>query len=323
MHITSRVALTIAIGVGAAAPASAQRLPFERSMDVTGVAKLDVSTIRGKIEVTAGDTGRVTITGAVTVRVGFDVPANALEIAHRIADHPPVEREGNTIRLRPPGDATDRRAVTVNYLVRVPPNTEVVTQSDSGATSVSGVKGPINVRTQSAAIDLGRLGGAATVTTGSGAVTVDGVAGPLTVTTSSSAFTGRGLAGSLRVDTGNGAVDATLTGDGDVEVKTGSSAIRLTGVRGALTTSTQSGRVIVQGAPTRPWTATTGSSSVEFSVTGAGFNVDASSRSGSIKVEGSPVQGSVSKDKVIGTVRGGGPILRVTTGSGAIRIKVG
>jgi hypothetical protein len=68
---------------------------------------------------------------------------------------------------------------------------------------------------------------------------------------------------------------------------------------------------------------TTGSSSVEFDIeAGAGFAVDASSRSGSVLVEGGRVQGSEAKRDVKGTINGGGPLLRITSGSGAIRIHV-
>src|SRR5262245_13066748 len=87
------------------------------------------------------------------------------------------------------------------------------------------------------------------------------------------------IAAALRVRTQSGHVEAALTGAGDVDVETGSSAILLHRVQGALVAKTQSGSVTVQGAPRRDWSATTGSSSVEFNLEPeTGFSLDALSR---------------------------------------------
>jgi hypothetical protein len=322
MRLTlERIALALLLAL-APGLAFAQRLPFERAFDVGAGAVLDVSTLRGKIEVLAGDRRHVSVHGVVTVRVGVDVPAGALELAKKLAASPPVAREGNTVTLRPPTDAADRRAVTISYQVHVPPDTEVRTDSDSGATSVSGVSGRVTVRTQSAAISLASLSGAVDVTTGSGAVTADGSAGVLSVKTSSSGFKGTHLA-SLQLRTNSGAVTATFSGEGDATVETGSGSIKLNGLRGGVAVTTQSGRIQVEGTPARPWTARAGSSAIELSVaSGTGFSVDASSHSGDVTVEGAAVEGATTKHKVTGSVRGGGPLMQATSQSGAIRIRV-
>jgi Toastrack DUF4097 len=322
MKTSAPFALVLAAGIGAATPAVAQRLPFEQSFAVNEALSLDVSTIRGKIDVTAGEPGRVVITGTVTIRVGWDVPANAADLARNVAEHPPIERDGGTVRLRPPSDPAERRAMTVSYQVQIPPDTQVLAVSGSGAMAVRSVSGAVTVRTQSGAIQLSRLRGPAGVTTGSGSVTADGVDGPLTVTTNSSGVTARALLGNLRVRTSSGAVDATLVGTGDADVEAGSSAIRLRGLRGGLIAKSQSGRVSLEGGPTRAWDASTGSSSVEIGLgAAASVTVDVRSRSGSVSIAGIPMQGSVSKGRAAGSIGGGGPLLRVTSGSGSIRIK--
>jgi len=314
----------IAFSVGSASPALAQRFPFERSFDVTGPSTLDVSTIRGKIEVTTGEPGRIVVVGTVTVRVDWNVPANAADLARKVADTPPIQREGQTIRLRPPSDAAERRAVTVSYQVRVPPDTEVAAESQSGAITVRGVAGAVVIRTQSGAIDVMQLGSTAVVTSGSGTVTVDGVAGSLTITTSSSSVTARAVAGDLRVRTTSGAVDAALSGEGSADVETGSSAIRLSGIRGAVIAATQSGRVTLQGVPRRDWVTSTGSGSVDIAAgSSVPFTLDASSGSGSVKIIGASVRGSVSKRKVAGSIAGGGPLVKVASRSGSIVIRLG
>jgi DUF4097 and DUF4098 domain-containing protein YvlB len=323
MRTSIAVAVFVAVSTLSASTAAAQRFPFERTFQTPVPSKLDVSTLRGKIEVLAGDPGRIVVSGTVTVRVGWDVPVNAVELARQVAAAPPIDHSSDTLRLQRPSDDAAQRAVVVAYVVRVPPGTDVKTVTGSGATRIEGVTGSVDVRTQSSSIDLRSLGGAAAVETGSGVVTVDGTSGSLSVRTGSSGFRGTRLGASLRVRTQSGEINAMLTGQGDVDVETGSSAIHLIGVRGGLTASTQSGRITVRGAPQREWNATTGSSAVELDIErGAGFALDATTGSGSVVVSGSPVQGSVEKRAVRGSVNGGGPLIRIFSRSGSFDVDV-
>jgi hypothetical protein len=44
--------------------------------------------------------------------------------------------------------------------------------------------------------------------------------------------------------------------------------------------------------------------------------------SGDVAVEGAPVEGTSTKHKVAGSVRGGGPLIKASSKSGAIRVRV-
>ena len=322
MRTTFRVAAIAALCVTAPSLAFAQRFAFERTIQTSGPTRLDVSTDRGKIEVVAGRPGRVVVEGAATVRLGWNVPANAVELAKQVAAAPPIEHAEQTVRLRVPADPDEQRAVIVNYRVEVPPGTEVRTRTDSGSTTIRGVDGTVDVRTQSSFIDVADISGATQLVTGSGDVRAHGISGALSVTTQSSGITLSGLRSSLKVRTQSGAVNADLTGTGDVEVETGSSAINVNGAGGGLAVRTQSGRVTVQGAPTRDWKATTGSSEVHFDLARTGgFTLDAVSQSSNVEFTGADVTGTVSKHAVRGDVGGGGPMIMVRTGNGAIRIQ--
>src|SRR5262245_38390185 len=148
-----------------AAPASAQTFTFQRTLPVTAASTLDILTERGKIDVIDGAAGRVVIEGTVRVRLNWKVPANAPELARAVADRPPIEQIDDRIRIRPPANDTTRNAVTVSYRIHVPAATAVTTVSDSGATSVVGVSGPVSIRTQSAAIEVENIGGTADIET--------------------------------------------------------------------------------------------------------------------------------------------------------------
>lgn len=151
---------------------------------------------------------------------------------------------------------------------------------------------------------------------------VDGLAGELTVTTASSAFTGRSLHAGVRARTNSGAIDAVLVGTGDADVETESSHIALRGINGGLAARTQSGQITLEGSPRNPWSVATGSSSVDIDLAGTmGVTLNATSDSGSVKVTGVSLPSSMTKRHAAGTIGGGGPLVRVTSHSGAIRIK--
>jgi len=313
------IALPLMLGV--AAPASAQRVAFERTYAVGASPTLDVSTIRGKITISGGDENRVLVRGTATVRWSSPTAVSAYELAKRVAANPPIEQDGNIIRLRPPSGADEQRALTVSYDVSVPRDAQVRALSDSGETTVAGVAGGVSIRTGSAAIEVRDLGSHADVTTDSGTVQADGVAGDLRVSTQSSSVQVRNLGAGLRVRTQSGAVEGSLRGQGAVDVETGSSAIDLAGINGGLMATSRSGRIRLSGAPTAAWQVTSGSGSFDLDFdSNAKLTLDARSGSGNVRIEGSGLQGSTSKGAASGTIGGGGPIVRATSRSGSIRI---
>jgi len=321
MHARLGVAVAVAVLL-APAPALAQRARFERAYDVPPGATLDVSTIRGRIDVRVGPPGRIRVTGDTTVRVGFGVPANAWVLAQRVAADPPIALEGATLRLTPPPGSLEQSAMTIRYEITVPPDTVVRTRSDSGATTVRDVEGSTDVETGSGAIELAGLSGGLVVLTRSGSVRADEIAGGTRVRTDSGSIRLRGVRGDLDVRTESGSVEASLEHEGDVDVATGSSSIDLDGVRGQLSAATRSGHIRVQGEPIGPWTVRTDSSAIELTVPRrARFTLDARSETSDVHLEGMTVAGDTAKGLVKGTVAGGGPTVMASSRSGRIRIR--
>src|SRR5690349_2883359 len=196
---TQRLAAMLLITMAFASPAAAQRVNFERSFDTPTAVTLDVSTLGGRIELRTGPPGKLVIRGTATVRVAFNVPADAPELAKQIAANPPIERVGGIIWLRPPAEPVQRRAVTLAYDVLVPPGTVVRARSDSGEIAATDLSANTTLRTQSGRIDVTSSGSDLEIVTGSGAVTIHGAAGALAVTTGSSAIGIRDARGAVRV----------------------------------------------------------------------------------------------------------------------------
>jgi hypothetical protein len=271
---------TLAIAV----PAAAQRYAFERTYDVGASPVIDVSTTRGKINIRTGESGRVVVTGAATVRISLTGPSNAVELARTVAANPPIEHDGDRLRLRSPLDPDENRAMTVNYDLRVPPDARVIAVSDSGAIEVRDVAGHVEVRTQSSAISLMSLR-SADIETGSGAVRLDGASGAIRISTSSSGITARDLRGGLR-------------------------------------SRTESGRTVLSGSPSDQWDVSAGSGSIEVDFYApVNATLQAATGSGSIETPERMVTGSIEKRRVEGAIGSGGPIVRLASRSGSIRIR--
>lgn len=310
----------VALAVSAL-PVSAQRLTFQRTYDVDDAAALDVSTIRGRVDVAPGPPGRILVVGTVTVRPFSASRTDPIEIARRIAADPPVTQQGSAVRLQPPDGEEARGAVTVSYVVTVPADTAVRASSESGALAIEGVSGHVDVDTSSSTIDLRRLAGSAEAASGSGAIRVDGIAGDLSVTTRSSAIQVAGAAGAVRARSQSGAVDVRLAGDGHVDVETSSSAIGLSGLQGGLRATSQSGRIRIAGAPTAAWNLSSGSGSFDFDLDpGARLDLAARTRSGSVRVGGVSLEGAMAKGEATGSINGGGPLVTAISRSGSITV---
>src|SRR5574337_1480724 len=94
---------------------------FERSLSVTGPARLELANGSGSVQISAGDPGQVRIRGEVRIRTWLWDSAE-----RRLAEftsHPPIEQRGNIIRVGYEREAM--RRATVSYTISVPAETDV------------------------------------------------------------------------------------------------------------------------------------------------------------------------------------------------------
>jgi hypothetical protein len=259
---------------------------FDRSLNVNGAVTLNVATGSGHIRITPASDNRVHIIGHVHAGHGLFDNGSAEEAVKRICDNPPIEQVGSIIRV---GHQSQNRDwfhnVSIDYDITTPKGTDLEASS------------------------------------GSGDVRVDDLAGPAKLNSGSGSIEASGLSGRIILSTGSGDIRASMTMTTEVKAETGSGSIRLNGVQGALKAQTGSGDIEVQGQPTSPWKLGTGSGSVTLSTGGAHFTLDASTGSGSVHSDPPlTTHGSLEKHHVEGEINGGGPIVRVETGSGDVRI---
>jgi DUF4097 and DUF4098 domain-containing protein YvlB len=292
---------------------------FDRTLSVTGPVELDVQTGSGDITVRSGDSTKVEIHAKIHASGWGD----AEQRIHEIENDPPIEQNGNTIRVGHIENHDWKRNISISYELIVPVQTKLRSESGSGDQTVDGIGGPVDMNSGSGGLHAKNIGGEARVRTGSGDIELDGIHGNAHATAGSGTIRAIAIAGGLTASSGSGDVKLEQTAAGDVDISTGSGDVQMKGVKGAAKVSTGSGSITAQGDPTGDWRLRSGSGnvSVDFPPQAA-FNVVARTSSGNIETTHNiSVQGKISPRELQGKVGAGGPVVELSTSSGSIEIR--
>jgi DUF4097 and DUF4098 domain-containing protein YvlB len=300
LHVCLMGAIVLAASVAALARAEGA---FDRTLTVSGAVNFDLTTGSGSVTVKTGGGNQVVIHGRVTSSDWWGGESDSA--VKSVQSNPPIEQNGSSIRVgyNLPEDA--KRHVAISYEVTVPPDTSLAVNTGSGEISVDGVRASSKLHTGSGSIRAHDLGRDSRMETGSGSIHADSVAAP------------------MYASTGSGSIQADLTGSGDVDVHTGSGSIDVRGLNGGMRARTGSGHISVDGNVKSGWQLHSGSGGVRMALgTSNGFELNAHTGSGSIHSDlPITVQGTLNKHELKGAVRGGGPEVEVSTGSGDIEIR--
>ncbi len=304
----NRFAALIAALTLTATAAFAAEGNFEKTLAVGAIPNVTVTTGSGYVHVYSGSDSQVHILGRVHVRPGLFgmLGGDAEARLRKILADPPIKQFGNTITIGADrGDSTFFNNVSIDYEVTTPSGTTLKAETGSGNLEVGGIENTVTAETGSGNMHVDNIGANARLETGSGSIRANNVHGAATL------------------QTGSGNLDLDVSGAGDVKAQTGSGSIRIRGVSGGLHAEAGSGNIDIAGNLTDEWRLESGSGSITAHVgSAAKFNLNAETGSGSVHVD-QPLlsQGTADRQHVLGTVNGGGPTLRVTTGSGDITIR--
>ena len=294
---------------------------FQRTLQVTGPVSLNITTGSGNINVHAGGSGQVQVTGHIKVTDWFG--GDAEQRVKSIEDNPPIQQSGNDIRIGHSSDNELFRNVSISYELIVPADTRLNSHSGSGNQTVAGVHGQVEVESGSGGLKVSDIADSVHAEAGSGDIHIDHVKGNVHAKTGSGLIQASDVAGGFAGSTGSGHITLDQSAPGSVRAETGSGGLDLRGVRGSLEATAGSGTISAEGNPTGSWNVHTGSGSVRLKLASdAGFDLDARTSSGSISVS-QPVivQGTIGRKQLHGQVHGGGVPVDVETGSGNIEIQ--
>jgi hypothetical protein len=294
---------------------------FDRTLSVSGSVDLDVTTGSGRISVRTGSDHAVRISGLI--RAHDDFRARAEEKVRYLESNPPIEQTGNIVRIGHISDERYRNNVSISYELVVPPDTRLRARTGSGAQNIDGVKGPADVSTGSGSILVANVASPVTAKTGSGRIELDSIGGRVEANTGSGSIRVVHVSGSFSGRTGSGDITMDQSAPGDVDVSTGSGSIEVSNLRGSLVARTGSGHITANGEPAGEWNVHSSSGGITIRLDpNASFDLQAHSSSGGITVNHPlTVTGTVSRRDMKGKVRGGGPLLNLSTSSGRIVVQ--
>lgn len=297
--------LPLIFAIASTATAYAAEGSFSRTLNVSGAPTISIATGSGYIHVTTGSQAEVRVSAKVKSQHGwFSGGGSDSDRVKQITDNPPIVQSGNAITIGSTGDSGKYRNIEIDYDVSLPASTTLKVDSGSGDIEVANVNSLVSAETGSGDIHLDNVGPTPRVTTGSGSIRA------------------KGVHGAAYLETGSGDIEFNQQVAGDVKAETGSGSIRLHGVNGGVRAGTGSGDVEIDGNPASEWKLETGSGSVHLSLNPqAHYTLNASTGSGSINIS-VPLnkQSGADKSHIVGTINGGGPTVKIGTGSGDISV---
>jgi len=262
--------------------------------------RLSVENLNGSIAVHSWDQDEVEITG--TKYASSQALLDALKIDVAATD--------DFIQIRTVRPSGRRGNMGAKFVIRVPGRVELnrITSSN-GSIDVEGIEGGARLRTSNGKIRVADLKGDLEVSTSNGSVTLTNTRGSAVIKTSNGSIRTDGVHGHFEAHTSNGSIRAQIFGDGDgrpIEIHTSNGSIDLTLMEqpSADVIVTSSNSMITVHAPASL------AAQLKAETTNAPVHTD-------FEVT---IKGSRKKTRLEGTINGGGPLIRLETSNGTIRL---
>ena len=194
------------------------------------------------------------------------------------------------------------------FQLTVPQQYNLDLDTSSGGVSVADLDGDVRAKNSAGSLRFGKIKGTVWGRTS---------AGSINLTSSDSTVDVKTSAGSIKI------------GDvaGNVQAQTSSGSIRLGSVGGTVNARTSSGsiRASLAGQPRKACSLHTSAGSITITLRpDIAVDVDAETSAGRVSTElavASVIRGKVPKNRLKGSINGGGPLLKLRTSAGSIRLK--
>jgi DUF4097 and DUF4098 domain-containing protein YvlB len=185
------------------APGGFREGSFEKTLTVSGPVNLSVETAAGGIFVRSGSDNVVQIAG------NSFIGGNGEEKIHKLQQNPPIEQQGNTIRITRPSDPDLRNNVRIEYDIIAPAKTQLTANSGAGNSTINGLALPVDA------------------TTGAGTITAEDLAGDVRLRTGAGTVNAKSVGGALEIESGAGSIHVQGEPKHDWRLKAGAGSIHL------------------------------------------------------------------------------------------------
>ena len=292
---------------------------FDRSLDISGPIRLELSNVAGDISIIGSADGKIHVHGDVRVGgFGFGSPEQRLK---EILASPPVELRGDVLRV---GREMSRfHNVSIAYQVELPQSSTVTSVSVSGSQSINDIRGTVQLTSVSGSITARNIGSDSRLASTSGSVEVEKCGDNIRSTSVSGSVTVSGAKGDVLAHSVSGDVTVNDPG-GRVDANTSSGSVNVRGGNADVKAHSASGSVTIYGNPTSNsyWDLKTVSGTVAIAVPStASFHFSANAISGQIRTQIPIVIEEQGKHSLRAHMGDGGGRVEVHTLSGGIEVQ--
>ncbi len=291
---------------------------IERTFEVAPGGRLAVDASGASVSVKGTTANRV----QVAVTRGTD---SAADIERDYEVNFNQSKEGVTIEIK------SRRRFQIGFrrglevTVEVPSRYNAEIASSGGSVAVRDLTGEIGARTSGGSLRFEDIDGAIVGATSGGSVTVAQASGDVDVTTSGGSVKVGEVDGKVTAKTSGGSISIKRAGAG-VVAETSGGWIEVSEVRGPIQASTSGGsiRAFLAEQPTADSRLSTSGGSVTVTVAeGLALDIDARASGGGVKSDLAVKSSEDKRDRLVGSLNGGGPQLVVRASGGSVRLERG
>lgn len=288
-------------------PANATDEPYlTKEFSLNGPGDLKVRTSGGSIKVEAHESSQVRV--EMYLRKGNkNYAAGAAEAKELLEDYQiNISQSGNSVSAIAEKENNDwfsfGNSPSISFKVYVPKNMATDLNTSGGSISLSGVNGSQKVKTSGGSLNLANIEGNMDARTSGGSISIDDYSGVLNAHTSG---------GSIKLDEASG----------DLTLHTSGGSIKLDKVQGSVDASTSGGSINAHVVSLNKHLKlhTSGGSVKAVIPAGLGLNLDLKGNKVNTKLQN--FDGEVEKNRVRGSVNGGGILVSMSTSGGNVNLE--
>lgn len=237
-----------------------------------------------------------------------------------------IEQSGGkvTVRARRPFANRWRNIGSFEYKITVPTEFEADLKTSGGGISVAGLTGSLDANTSGGGLHFENITGDIEGRTSGGGIDLTTCVGEVNVHTSGGGITARNGEGPLDVHTSGGGIRVE-SHNGYVKANTSGGGITARNIAGNLEAETSGGSIDASllEQPTGDCRLHTSGGGITVRVpSNIAVDIEASASAGSVSSDlPVTVRGKISKDRINGTINGGGPLLALHSSAGSVHIK--
>ena len=292
----------------------------QKKFSASSIKSLDVSTIGGSIRVD-GTTGEASVEVILNPNGNKFSRSEDLKSVFEKEYDLELGVQGGTLvaKVKRKSGRSGNNPVSVSYVIHVPTKVTSQVKTAGGSITMNNLTGDQNFATSGGSLTLTNLNGNINGRTSGGSITAKSSKGNIQISTSGGSITMEQLNGTIVAKTSGGSITGKQV-IGKLNASTSGGSVNLQNAEGDIQAATSGGSVTASLTKvTNPVKLSTSAGSINLSLPKGGYDLDLSGN----KVNIDNLQnfsGSSKRDKVKGSVNGGGHAVTASTSAGSVNI---